>query len=164
MSKSLENLMTAFGGESEAYQKYSAYAVQAEKEGYEQVARLFRATAAAEKVHASNHLRAAGKIRSTEENLKDALEGEIYEFEQMYPPMIEDAKSEGNQAAERSCSFANTVEKTHAKLYESALKDVKNFKAEVIHVCPVCGETIIGELPDACPVCRAPTSMFMKID
>ena len=102
MSKSLENLMAAFAGESQAYQKYSAFAVQADKEGFKQVAKLFRAAAAAEKVHAGNHLRAAEKVLSTKENLQEAINGETYEFESMYPPMIEDAKAEGNKAAERS--------------------------------------------------------------
>lgn len=164
MSKSLENLMAAFAGESQAYQKYSAFAVQADKEGFAQVAKLFRAAAAAEKVHATNHLRAAGKILTTKDNLEEAINGETYEFESMYPPMIEEAKAEGNTAAERTFSMANTVEKTHARLYREALDNLGKNAAEDIYVCPVCGETIVGAIYDNCPVCKAPGKMFMKID
>ena len=164
MSKSLENLMAAFAGESQAFQKYSAFAVQADKEGYKQVAKLFRAAAAAEKVHASNHLRAAEKIMSTKENLQEAISGETYEFETMYPPMIEDAKAEGNKAAERSFTFANTVEQTHAKLYKAALDNLEDKTEADIYVCPICGETVIGSAPEKCPVCGAAGKAFMKID
>lgn len=164
MSKSLENLMTAFAGESQAYQKYSAFAVQADKEGFAQVAKLFRAAAAAEKVHAANHLRAAGKILTTKDNLEEAINGETYEFESMYPPMIEEAKAEGNTAAERTFSMANTVEKTHARLYKEALDNLGKNPSADIYVCPVCGETVVGTVFDNCPVCKAPGKMFMKID
>ena len=164
MSKSLENLMAAFAGESQAFQKYSAFAVQADKEGYKQVAKLFRAAAAAEKVHAANHLRAAEKILSTKENLQEAISGETYEFETMYPPMIEDAKAEGNKAAERSFTFANTVEQTHAKLYKAALDNLEDKTEADIYVCPICGETVIGSAPEKCPVCGAAGKAFMKID
>ena len=164
MSKSLENLMAAFAGESQAFQKYSAFAVQADKEGYKQVAKLFRAAAAAEKVHAANHLRAAEKILSTKENLQEAISGETYEFETMYPPMIEDAKAEGNKAAERSFTFANIVEQTHAKLYKAALDNLEDKTEADIYVCPICGETVIGSAPEKCPVCGAAGKAFMKID
>ncbi len=164
MSKSLENLMAAFAGESQAFQKYSAFAVQADKEGFAQVAKLFRAAAAAEKVHAGNHLRAAGKILTTKDNLQEAIDGETYEFEQMYPPMIADAQAEGNKAAERTFTMANEVEKTHARLYKEALDNLGNNQAADIYVCPVCGETVVGSLPDNCPVCKAAGKMFVKID
>ena len=164
MSKSLENLMTAFAGESQAYQKYSAFAVQADKEGFAQVAKLFRAAAAAEKVHAANHLRAAGKILTTKDNLEEAINGETYEFESMYPPMIEEAKAEGNTAAERTFSMANTEEKTHARLYKDALDSLGKNPSADIYVCPVCGDTVVGTVFDYCPVCKAPGKMFMKID
>ncbi len=164
MSKSLENLMAAFAGESQAYQKYSAFAVQADKEGFKQVAKLFRAAAAAEKVHAGNHLRAAEKVLSTKENLQEAINGETYEFESMYPPMIEDAKAEGNKAAERSFTMANTVEKTHAKLYKEALENLGNNAEADIFVCPICGETVVGSAPEKCPVCGAAGNVFVKID
>lgn len=164
MTKSLNNLMEAFAGESQAYQKYAAFAVQADKEGHPQVAKLFRAAAAAEKVHASNHLKAAGKVLDTKENLKEAIGGETYEFETMYPPMIEEAKIEGSTAAERSFTFANTVEKTHAKLYQEALDNLGNNVEADIFVCPVCGETIVGSAPEKCPVCGAAGKVFMKID
>ena len=164
MSKTLENLMEAFAGESQAYQKYSAYAVQADKEGYKQAAKLFRAAAEAEKIHAGNHLKAADKIKSTKENLMDAINGETYEFEKMYPPMIEDAKAEGHKAAERSFTMANTVEQTHARLYKDALADLDLAKDEDIYVCPICGETMVGKAPEKCPVCGASSKVFMKID
>ena len=164
MSNTLDNLMAAFAGESQAYQKYSAFAVQADKEGYTQVAKLFRAAASAEKIHAGNHLRAANKILTTKENLQEAINGETYEFESMYPPMIEEAQKSGNKAAERSFSMANTVEKTHARLYKDALENLGNNIAADIYVCPVCGETIVGNIPEQCPVCKASGKMFIKID
>ena len=164
MATTLENLMAAFAGESQAFQKYSAYAVQADKEGYKQVAKLFRAAAAAEKVHAGNHLKAAEKVLTTKENLMDAINGETFEFETMYPPMIETAKAEGNKAAERSFSMANAVEQTHARLYKDAMADLGQNPEADIYVCPVCGETIVGKLPEKCPVCGAAAKVFSKID
>lgn len=164
MSQCSKDLMDAFAGESQAFQKYSAFAVQADKEGFAQAAKLFRAAAAAEKVHAGNHLRAAGKVKNTKENLMEAISGETYEFENMYPPMIEHAKAEANAAAERTFTLANTVEKTHARLYREALDNLETLKNEEIHVCPICGETIVGALPEQCPVCKASAKVFMKID
>lgn len=164
MPTTLENLMEAFAGESQAYQKYSAYAVQADKEGYKQVAKLFRAAAVAEKVHAGNHFKAAEKVLSTKENLMDAINGETYEFEKMYPPMIETAKAEGHKAAERSFTMANTVEQTHARLYKDALADLGQNQEADIYVCSICGETIVGKLPEKCPVCGALAKVFSKID
>ena len=164
MADTLENLMSAFAGESQAFQKYSAFAVQADKEGYKQVAKLFRAAAAAEKIHAGNHLKAAEKIQTTKQNLSEAINGETYEFETMYPPMIETAKKEGNKAAERSFAMANAVEQTHARLYKDALANLGQNAEQDVYVCPVCGETVVGNVPEKCPVCGAAGKVFMKID
>jgi rubrerythrin len=164
MSKSEKNLQDAFAGESQANRKYLAFAKKAEKEGHSQVAKLFRAAAAAETVHAHNHLRELGGIRSTKENLEAAINGESYEFQQMYPRMIEDAKAEDNKSALRSFNYANDVEKVHADLYKKALENLgKNAEVDY-YVCEVCGYTAEGQAPDTCPVCGAKSKMFNKID
>jgi len=165
MTKSEQSLWDAFAGESQANRKYLAYAETADKEGHPQVARMFRAAAAAETVHAHNHLRAVGGIGSTAENLKDAIAGESHEFKSMYPEMIEQAKAEGNQDALRSFEYANRVEMTHAELYEGLLSSLGSSEADfAYYVCPVCGHTVGKAAPDVCPVCGAPGSKFMKID
>ncbi|MEW6595103.1 MAG: rubrerythrin family protein [Thermodesulfobacteriota bacterium] len=165
MSKTMQNLREAFAGESMANRKYLAFARQAEKEGHPQVARLFRAAAEAETIHAHNHLRAMGGVRSTTENLKEAIAGEVHEFTDMYPPMIEDARAEGNKAAERVLSYANEVEKTHEALYRKALENLGNLRETVYQVCAVCGHTHEGgEPPDRCPVCGANANAFFQVD
>lgn len=164
MSKSEQNLMEAFAGESQANRKYLAYSKQAEKDGYPQVARLFRAVAEAETVHAHTHLRALGKIHGTAENLRDALSGETHEFKEMYPPMIETARQEGEKQAERSFHYANEVEKVHAALYQKALDTLDNAQVVDYYVCSVCGYTCESQAPDKCPVCNAASKAFMKID
>jgi len=166
MSKTEENLKTAFAGESQANRKYLAFAEKAEKEGFPQVAKIFRAAAAAETVHAHNHLRVLGGIKSTKDNIKAAVEGEHYEFTKMYPEFLEDAKNEGNKDAERSFHLANEVEKVHHKLYEVALEAVENGKdleKKDVYICPVCGYTHEGEPPEVCPVCGAVKKVFKKI-
>jgi rubrerythrin len=165
MTKSEQSLWNAFAGESQANRKYLAYAEKADKEGHSQVARMFRAAAAAETVHAHNHLRAVGGIGTTEENLKDAIAGESHEFKNMYPEMIGHAKAEENADALRSFEFANTVEETHANLYEGLLTTLGSDQGDYpYYVCPVCGHTVGEAAPDVCPVCGAPGSKFMKID
>jgi rubrerythrin len=164
MSKSEQHLRDAFAGESQANRKYLAFAEKAEKEGYPQVAKLFRAAGAAETVHAHAHLRALGEIGSTEDNLKVAVAGETHEFKQMYPEMIKDAKEEGNKTAERSFVYANEVEQVHAKLYQNALDNLGSLEEVDYHVCSVCGMTVENEAPDNCPVCGAPASAFFKVD
>ena len=164
MSKSEENLMAAFAGESQANRKYLAFAKKAEKEGFKQVARLFRAAAEAETVHAHAHLRALGAIKSTKENLAEAIAGETHEFKNMYPPMIEEAKKEGNKAAERSFSYANEVEKVHAALYQKALDLMDKMEECSYHVCSVCGHTVEGHAPDKCPVCGANANAFFEVN
>ena len=163
MTKSEQFLMEAFAGESQANRMYLAFAKQAEKEGYHQVAKLFRAAAAAETVHAHAHLRTAGGIKSTAENLKSAIQGETHEFEHMYPEMIAAAQAEGNKAAERSFSYANEVEKIHAGLYKKALANLDKQEDVDYYVCSVCGYTCENEPPDKCPVCNSGAKAFSKV-
>ena len=163
-TKSEENLKEAFAGESQANRKYLAFAKKADEEGYPQVAKLFRAAAEAETIHAHNHLRALKGIKSTKENLQEAIGGETYEFKTMYPGMKEGAKAEKNDAAFQTFNFANEVEKIHAALYKKALADMGNTAATDYHVCQVCGYTAEGDAPDECPVCRAKKQAFKKID
>lgn len=164
MSKTEKNLQDAFAGESQANRKYIAFAKKAESEGYSQIAKLFRAAADAETVHALNHLRELGGIKSTKENLEAAISGESYEFQSMYPQMIEEANAEGAKAAMRSFHLANEVEKIHASLYKKALENLGKNPEVDYHVCQVCGNTVEGEPPDKCPICGAPKKMFKKVD
>lgn len=159
-----KNLQEAFAGESQANRKYLAFAKQAEKEGYSQVAKLFRAAAEAETVHAHNHLRALGGINSTAENLQEAIEGESHEFKNMYPKMIEHAQEEGIKAGERTFRYANDVEKVHAGLYQNALDNLENLKEADYYVCSVCGYTCEDEAPDNCPVCNAKAGAFSRVE
>lgn len=164
MSKSEQDLRDAFAGESQANRKYLAFAKKADQEGYAQVAKLFRAAAAAETVHAHSHLRTLKGIGSTADNLKEAISGETHEFKTMYPAMIQDAKAEDNKAALRSFEYANAVEKVHAKLYENALAKMDGMAAADYWVCEVCGYTCENEAPDECPVCKAKKKAFFKVD
>ncbi|UCC19442.1 MAG: rubrerythrin family protein [Promethearchaeota archaeon] len=167
MSKTEEGLKEAFAGESQANRKYLAFAEKADKEGFPQIAKVFRAAAAAETVHAHNHFRVLGGIKSTKENLKAAVGGEHYEFTKMYPEFLEAAKSEGNKEAERTFHYANEVEKVHHKLYNTALEAIekgKDLEKDDIYICPVCGYTHEGKPPDKCPVCGAVKKVFKKIE
>ena len=164
MSKTEKNLADAFAGESQANRKYLAFAAKAEKEGFTQVAKLFRAAADAETVHAHNHLRALKGIKSTAENLQEAISGETYEFENMYPPMIDDARAEDNKAAQRTFEYANAVEKVHAGLFKRAAEKMEALEETDVYVCQTCGHTVEGEPPDKCPICNSPKKSFKKID
>jgi len=164
MSTTEKNLKEAFAGESQANRKYLAFARKADQEGYPHAARLFRAAAEAETVHAHAHLRALDGIGSTAENLKEAIGGETFEFESMYPPMIADAEAEGHKAAVRSFTHANAVEKVHAELYQKTLDNLDALEETDIYVCSVCGYTCEGEVPDSCPVCNSKAKAFSKID
>lgn len=164
MTRTEQNLMDAFAGESQANRKYLAFAKQADKEGLPQVARLFRAAAEAETVHAHAHLRVAGKIKSTADNLKEAIEGETYEFKKMYPAMIVAAQEEGNKAGERTLSYANEVEKVHAALYQKALEKMGGLDQVDYYVCSICGYTCEKEPPGTCPVCSSNAKVFFKVD
>ncbi|MDO9266167.1 MAG: rubrerythrin family protein [Sulfurimonas sp.] len=165
MSKTKENLEIAFGGESQAYQKYSAFAKQAQKDGFVNIAKLFRTTAEAEKIHAEGHLKAMDKIGSTLENLEAAIGGETYEYEDMYPPMYEQAVAE-NHKAKKMFGYALEAEKVHAELYKKALQAVKEGKDidEIgIYLCPLCGYIELGVPENNCPVCGAKPSAFVQI-
>ena len=162
--KSEQNLRDAFAGESQANRKYLAFAQKADQEGYAQAAKLFRAAAEAETVHAHTHLRTLKGINATADNLREAIAGETYEFQSMYPEMIETAKAEGNKTAERSFMFANEVEKIHAALYQKALDNLDRLEAADYYVCSVCGYTCENEPPDTCPVCQAKAKAFFKVD
>lgn len=160
---SMDNLKNAFAGESQANRKYLAFAKKAEEEGFKQVASLFRAAAEAETVHAHNHLRVMGGVRSTKENIQEAIGGETFEFTKMYPQMIEEARKGGNKQAQQSFEFANKVEKIHAELYQKALNSLGKNEAVDYYVCQVCGNTVENAAPDKCPICGASKSMFIKI-
>lgn len=164
MSKSEQNLKDAFAGESQANRKYLAFAKQADKEGHTQVAKLFRAAAEAETVHAHTHLRTFGGINSTADNLQEAINGETYEFTSMYPEMIKTAEQEDEKKALRSFSLANEVEKIHAGLYQKALDNIDNSVEADYYVCDVCGYTCENEAPDVCPVCKSQKKAFFKVD
>ncbi|MDR3567549.1 MAG: rubrerythrin family protein [Syntrophobacteraceae bacterium] len=162
-SETMKNLAEAFAGESQANRKYLAFAEKADKEGHPQAAKLFRAAAHAETVHALAHLKTMGKIGSTRENLRAAIDGETHEFTRMYPAMIEKAKEEGQDGALRSFSYANSVEVQHASLYQQALDNLESLEADDYHVCSVCGYTRAGGPPDVCPVCGSTAKAFTKM-
>jgi len=165
MSRTEESLREAFAGESQASRKYLAFASTADSEGYPQVARMFRAAAEAETIHAHNHLRALHGIGNTRENLTEAIAGETHEFTKMYPDMVAGAKAEGDKEAERSFYYANQVEKTHARLYQGLLDRLgEGQETYPYFVCPVCGHTAERAAPDRCPVCGAPGSMFSRVE
>ena len=164
MSATDRNLAEAFAGESQANRKYLAFAKQAERDGYPQAARLFRAAAAAETVHAHAHLRAMGGIGSTKENLAEALAGETHEFKSMYPGMIAAAEEEGHKSAARSFKYANEVEQEHAALYQKALDNMDDMEECDYYICSVCGHTHEKEAPGKCPVCGANANAFFKAE
>jgi rubrerythrin len=166
MSKTTENLMAAFAGESQANRKYTAFAEQAEKEGQPQIAKLFRAAAMAETVHALNHFRALGEVKTTRENLEAAIGGENYEVVTMYPEFIAEAEKEGvSKKTLNSLKWAFEVEKVHENLYRQALANIEKGVAAVdYYVCPVCGYTSEGPMSEPCPVCGTPAAKFMKMD
>ncbi len=167
MGDTQKNLQDAFAGESQANRRYLFFADKAEKEGHSQTARLFRAAAESETVHARNHLETMGGIKSTRDNLGVAIEGEHYEFMKMYPGFIEQAKSENNERAEISFTHANKVEKIHHGLYQKALNALEagqRLKDEPYFVCQVCGNTVAGEAPEKCPICGASRSKFKRVE
>ncbi|MBN1862436.1 MAG: rubrerythrin family protein [Dehalococcoidales bacterium] len=167
MSNTQDNLQEAFAGESQASRRYLYFAEKADAEGHPVIARLFRAASEAETVHARNHLRTMGEIKSTSDNLKAAIDGEHYEFSQMYPGFITQAKAETNQPAETVFTWANQVEKIHHSLYRQALEvlnEAKDLKDEPYFVCQRCGYTVGGEAPEKCPICGAPLKTFKQVD
>ncbi len=163
----IDNLKAAFAGESQANRKYLGFAKKAEAEGFPQIAKLFKAAAEAETVHAHSHLRVLGGIKGTAENLQEAIAGEAHEFKSMYPEFIAAAEKEGNSQAVTTFKYANEVEKIHHGLYEEALKKFKagqDLPAADMHVCGVCGYTVAGDVPDRCPVCGSASKVFRKVD
>jgi rubrerythrin len=166
MLKTLENLKLAFAGESQANRKYLAFSKKAEQEGYSQIARLFKAAAAAETIHAHNHLRIMDGIGSTEQNIQEAIDGETYEFKKMYPEFLEVAAEEGDNPASWSFNIANEVEMIHADLYKKAaeaLKQKRDLSRVDYYVCQVCGNTVEKVPPDKCPICSASAKSFEKV-
>ncbi len=163
----LSHLKEAFAGESQANQKYRAFAEKAEREGFPNIARLFRTTAEAERIHAAGHLKSMDGIGTTADNLKSAIGGETYEFTEMYPPMVEQAKVEGHRGAERMFTYALTAEAVHARLYALALaaaeagKDLDEIR---FYLCPVCGHIEFGEPPAECPTCQLKGDKFVLMD
>lgn len=160
-----ENLKAAFAGESQAYMKYTVFADKAERDGYPEVARLFRAIAFAERVHATNHLRELGGIGSTVANLEAAIGGENYEVTEMYPAFDTVAKLQEEKGAIRTIRYALEAEKIHEVMYGDAKESVaagKDIPSAPVYVCPVCGHTVIGEAPDKCPVCGLPHDKYRE--
>ena len=162
MASTKDNLKEAFAGESQANQKYRAFAETAEKEGFSNVAKLFRTTAEAERIHAAGHLAALEGIKSTAQNLQAAIDGETYEFTQMYPPMLQQAEAEDHKA-KRMFKYAVQAEAIHAKLYKLALEAIKrgeDLAVTKIYLCPVCGHIEFNDAPEKCPVCGAKKEKF----
>lgn len=163
---SIDNLKEAFAGESQANRKYVAFAKKAEEDGFSQVAKLFRAAAEAETVHALAHLRALDGVKGTSENLKAAIDGEGFEYQQMYPKFVATAEQEQNKRALISFKNALAVEEIHHGLYSDALKAVqsgKDLPAKPLYVCAICGNTVEGGVPDKCPICNAPKERFFEV-
>ncbi|MCF7954171.1 MAG: rubrerythrin family protein [Phycisphaerae bacterium] len=165
--KSMEDLQDAFAGESQANRKYLVFAKKADSEGLPQIAKLFRAAAAAETIHALAHLRAMDVVGTTRENLAGAMSGEEFEFTDMYPKFIEDARADDNKRALVSFKNAMAVEQVHFSLYNEAAKQVaegKDLAERKIYVCSVCGNTVLDNVPEKCPVCGVPASKFDEIE
>jgi len=160
-NKTLHNLMEAFAGESQANRKYLAYAQKAEKEGKLNAAKLFRAAADAETLHAMKLLEVAAKIGSTSDNLKDGIEGETYEYKEMYPAFVKEAEAAGNKAAVRAFTFAMKAEEVHGKLYKEALENLDETEEVFYYLCPVCGN-IEKARPEKCSICGVPGEKFIK--
>ncbi len=161
MSNTQDNLMAAFAGESQANRKYTAYAKKAEADGKLNAAKLFRAAADAETIHALKHFDVAGKVGSTADNLKDAVAGETYEYKDMYPDFVKQAEAEGNKGAIISFTGAMKAEEVHARLYQEALDNLDAEGEVFYYLCPVCGN-IEKAVPEKCPICGAPGSKFIK--
>lgn len=167
MSVTDDNLKTAFAGESQANRRYLAFSNQAEEEELPNVARRFRVAAEAETVHALNQIAAMGGVRSTLENLKEAMEGEEYEATEMYPKFLEDARKEDRTEAVMSFTWIRKVEETHKNMYQQAIEQVTkgdDVEEKEYYVCMNCGYPEEGATPERCPVCGAPRDMFKKVD
>jgi rubrerythrin len=166
MATTHEDLKEAFAGESQANQKYRAFAKKAEQDGFANVARLFRLTAEAERIHAEGHLKALDGIGSTAQNLQAAIDGETYEYTKMYPPMVDRAGADGHKA-KRMFEYATKAEEVHARIYKMALEAVrqgKDLTGVEFYLCPVCGYIEIGRPETACPVCGAKPEKFVRAE
>jgi rubrerythrin len=164
MATTLDNLKDAFAGESQAFLKYTAFARKAEKDGFPNIARLFKLTAEAEKIHAGGHLNSMDGVGTTASNLQAAIDGETYEYTKMYPPMVEQAKKDDHKA-KTMFGYAVDAEAVHAKLYTEALKAAnagKDLAVTDFYLCPTCGYIEFGKAPEECPVCGALGSKFIK--
>jgi rubrerythrin len=165
MPNTTDNLKESFAGESQANQKYRAFAKRAEQDGFPHIARLFRTTAEAERIHAEGHLKALAGIASTRENLQAAMEGEVYEYTTMYPPMLEQAQAEGHRA-KVMFGYAVKAEAVHAELYKRALGAVAqggDLTEAKFYLCPFCGNIEFGNPPDTCPICGGPRAKFVEV-
>ncbi|WP_414732707.1 rubrerythrin family protein [Acetobacterium carbinolicum] len=161
MSKTLNNLMEAFAGESQANRKYTAYAKKAEADGNINAAKLFKAASDAETLHALKHFEVAGKIHTTAENLKDAVAGETHEYTEMYPDFLKEAEADGNKEAIKTFTFAMKAEAVHARLYQEALENLDQTEEVFYYLCPLCGN-IEKAVPDKCVICGVPGTSFIK--
>lgn len=164
MTNTTENLKVAFAGESQASQKYLAFAKKAERDGFPKVAKLFRTASAAEQIHAEGHFKAMDGVGTTADNLQAAIDGETYEFTEMYPPMMDQAVTDGHKA-QRMFKFASSAEAVHAEIYKMALEAVQNGEdlAEEFYLCPVCGHIELGTPPENCPICGAKGKVFLQV-
>lgn len=165
MSMTEGNLRSAFAGESQAHMRYLIFADRAEKEGYANVARLFRAIAYAEQVHATNHYRELGDINVSPQNLQVAIDGESWEVEEMYPAYLAVAQLQEEKGAQRYMGYALETERIHAQIYKEAKEAIeKGVDPELgaIYICQVCGHTVEGEPPEKCPLCGAKREKYVK--
>ena len=165
MPSTKDNLLAAFSGESQAYQKYRVFAGKAERDGFPNIARLFRTTAEAERLHAEGHLKALDHIGSTVENLEVAIAGETYEYTGMYPPMLKQAEAEDHKA-KRMFGYAVEAEQVHARLYQLALEAAErgeDLSETDFYLCPVCGYIEFGKPSDACPICGVKPEKFVQV-
>ena len=165
MPTTIDNLKNAFGGESQANQKYRAFAKKAEQDGFPNVAKLFRTAAEAERIHAEGHLKALDGIGGTTDNLQAAINGETYEYQEMYPPMLDQAKADDHKA-KRMFGYALEAEAIHAKLYTLALEAVKQGKdltGVEFYLCPVCGNIEIGKPTEPCRICNTKPDKFILV-
>ncbi len=165
MATTKENLTEAFAGESQANQKYLSFAHEAESKGFSNIAKLFRTTAQAERIHAAGHFEALGGVGSTAENLEVAIGGEIFEHTEMYPPMLDQAEQDGHPA-KRMFAYALKAERVHAELYKKALEAVRNgldIEDAEVWLCPFCGHIELGNPPENCPICGAKASRYVQV-
>ncbi|USS41793.1 rubrerythrin family protein [Thermococcus aggregans] len=160
-------LEDAYAGESQAHMKYMIFAEVAEKEGFPNIAKLFRAIAFAELIHAKNHYRALGNVKDTPNNLQAAIDGETFEVEEMYSAYKAVAELQGEKEAIRSIHYALEAEKIHAELYKKAkelAEQKKDMEIKKVYICPVCGYTAVDEAPEKCPVCGVPREKFVVFE